>query len=121
MERRVLVGSLFAFLPQGSAEAVRLRTCFDNVCLIGEPVEHGLAEPGIGKDLRPLGERQAGGHDQRGTFTSFGDDLEQELGPDLGPSQVVLSTKPTSRTRSDSAASMLIACILQRQSTRRAW
>src|SRR5664280_3633968 len=56
-ERWRLYGSLFAFLPQGSAKAVRLRTCFDNVRLIGQPVEHGLAEPGIGKDLRPLGER----------------------------------------------------------------
>jgi hypothetical protein len=34
-------------LPQSSTEAVGLRTCPDDVCL-GEPIEHGLAEPGVG-------------------------------------------------------------------------
>jgi hypothetical protein len=57
MEWRFLRGLLLAFLAQGSTKAIRLRTCFDNVSLIGEPVEHGLAEPSIGKDLRPFGER----------------------------------------------------------------
>ena len=84
MERRVLQRSLFAFLPQGSAKAVRLRTCFDNVGLIGEPVEHGLAEPGIGKDLWPFGEGQVGGHDNGRFLRPLGDDLEEQLGGNLG-------------------------------------
>ena len=56
-ERRRLHGSLFAFLSQGSAKAIRLRTGFDDVSLIGQPVEHGFAEPGIGKYLWPFGKR----------------------------------------------------------------
>jgi len=56
-ERRRLRGSLFAFLPQRSAQAVRLRAGLDDMSLIGQPIEHGLAEPGIGKDLWPFGKR----------------------------------------------------------------
>jgi hypothetical protein len=54
-QRRLLRGSLFSFLPQCSAKAIRLRAGLDDVSLIGQPVEHSLAEPCIGKDLRPFG------------------------------------------------------------------
>jgi len=50
------------------------------VRLVGEPVEHGLAEPGVGKDLRPLGEGQVGGDDHGGLFRPLGDDLEEQFG-----------------------------------------
>ena len=77
-ERSVaLRGSLFGFLPQCSAEAIRLRAGLDDVCLIGKPVKHGLAEPGVGEDLGPLGEGQVGGHDDGGLFRPLGDDLEE--------------------------------------------
>jgi hypothetical protein len=35
---------------------IRLRAGLDDVSLIGQPVEHGLAEPGIGK--RPVAIRK---------------------------------------------------------------
>jgi hypothetical protein len=37
---------------------VRLRTRLDDVCLVGEPVEHGLAEPCVGEELGQFREGQ---------------------------------------------------------------
>jgi hypothetical protein len=54
------------------------------VCLVGEPIEQGLAEPGVGEDLRPLGEGQVGGYDDGGLFGSLCDHLEEQLGGDFG-------------------------------------
>jgi hypothetical protein len=54
------------------------------VCLVGEPIEHGLAEPGVGEDLRPLGEGQVGCYDDRSLFGSLRDHLEEQLGSDFG-------------------------------------
>jgi hypothetical protein len=54
------------------------------VRLIGEPIEHSLAEPCVGEDLGPLGEGQVGGDDDGGLLGSLCDDLEQQLGSDLG-------------------------------------
>ncbi len=42
----------------------------------------------VRKHLRPLRERQIRGHDQAGAFGPFGDDLEQQLGADLGQRHV---------------------------------
>ena len=53
------------------------------MCLIGKPVEQGLAETGVGEDARPLGEGQVGGHDDSGFFRPFGDDLEEQFGGNL--------------------------------------
>ena len=52
--------------------------------LIGEPVEHGLAEPGIGEDLRPFRKRQVGGHNDGRFLRPLGDDLEEQFGGNLG-------------------------------------
>jgi hypothetical protein len=54
------------------------------VRLVGEPIEHCLAEPCVGEDLGPLGEGQVGGDDDGGLLGSLCDDLEQQLGGDLG-------------------------------------
>ena len=54
------------------------------MCLIGEPIEYSFAEPGVGEDLRPFREGQVGGHDDSGLFCSLGDDLEEQLGSELG-------------------------------------
>jgi hypothetical protein len=53
------------------------------VGLVGQAIEHGLAEPGDGEDLWPLGEGQVGGHDEGSPFGAFGDDLEEQLCGDL--------------------------------------
>ena len=47
---------------------------------LGEPVDDGGAESGVGEGLRPGGERLIGGDGDRGAFFSFGEDLEEELG-----------------------------------------
>jgi len=43
------------------------------VSLIGEPVKHSLAQPGVSEDLRPFRERQVGGHDYRSFFSALSD------------------------------------------------
>lgn len=48
--------------------------------LVGEPVEHGLAEPCVGEDLWPLREGQVGGDDNGCFFGSLGNDLEEQFG-----------------------------------------
>jgi hypothetical protein len=52
----VLLVERLLLLVACSTEAVGLGTCFDDVRLIGKTVEHRLAEPCVGKHLRPLGE-----------------------------------------------------------------
>src|ERR1039458_7436515 len=77
-------GLLFGLLPQGSTEAIRLRACLDDVCLIGEPIEHGLTEPGVGEDLGPLREGHVGGHYYGGRLSPLGDYLEEQFGCAFG-------------------------------------
>ena len=60
----------------------------DDVGAVGEPIDDGLGEPGVGEDLRPLAEGEVGGHDQRGAFVAFGEDLEDELGGAVGEGEV---------------------------------
>ena len=48
---------------------------------VGEAIDDGLREPGVGEHLCPLAEGQVGGHDQRAAFVAFGEDLEDELAP----------------------------------------
>src|SRR2546422_5431826 len=71
-------------LRQGAPEAEGLGAGLDDVGAVGDAVEQCLAEPGVGDDLGPLRERQVGRQDDRGPLGPLGDDLEQELGADLG-------------------------------------
>ena len=56
--------------------------------LVGELVEHSLAEPCVGEDLWPLGEGQVGGDDDRGFFGSLGDDLKEQLSCDFSQGDI---------------------------------
>ena len=66
------------------AESPGLGAGVDDVRLVGDPVDDGLGEPGVGEHFGPFSERQVGRGDQAAAFVAFGDDLEDELGGALG-------------------------------------
>ena len=70
------------------AEAPGLGAGVDDVGAVGEAVDDGLGQPGVGEDLGPLAERQVGGDDQRAAFVALGEDLEDELGGAVGQREV---------------------------------
>src|SRR5215210_3531031 len=70
------------------AEAPGLGAGVDDVRAVGEAVDDGLGEPGVGEYLGPLAERQVGGDDQAAAFVSFGEDLEDEFGGAVGQREV---------------------------------
>jgi hypothetical protein len=70
------------------AEAPALGAGVDDVCFVGDAVDDGLREPGVGEHLGPLAERQVGGGDQRSAFVALADDLEDEFGGTVGEGQV---------------------------------
>src|SRR5829696_8247482 len=67
-------------LLEAVAEAPGLGAGVDDVGAVGEAVDDGLGEPGVGEHLRPFAEREVGGDDQRAAFVALGEDLEDELG-----------------------------------------
>jgi hypothetical protein len=77
-----LAGSaLWRPLPgPGGAQPVALGARLDDVGPEGEAVDHGGGQAGIGEGLAPLAEAGVGGQGDGGSFLSFGDDLEQQLG-----------------------------------------
>ncbi len=55
---------------------------------MGEPVEGGPGEPLGAQNLGPVLEGQVRGHDQTGALVSGRDDVEEQLGADLGGGHV---------------------------------
>src|SRR4029077_10542524 len=70
------------------AEAPALVAGVDDVGAVGEPVDDGFREAGVGEDLGPLAECEVGGDDHRRTFVALRDDLEDELGGAFGEREV---------------------------------
>ena len=70
------------------AEAPGLGAGVDDVRAVGEAVNDGLGEAGVGEDLGPFAEGQVGGDDQRAAFVALGEDLEDELGGAVGQREV---------------------------------
>ena len=60
----------------------------DDVGAVGEPVDDGLGEAGVGEDPGPLAEGEVGGHDQAAAFVAFGEDLEDEFGGAVGEREI---------------------------------
>ena len=75
----------FSFLGFGnrSPEAIRFRSCLQNVSTVRDPIQQGLAEPRIRNHLGPLGEGQVRCHNHGGPLGAFGDHLKQKLRPDF--------------------------------------
>ena len=55
---------------------------------MGDAIDDGLGEAGVGEDLRPLPEREVGRDDQRRALVALGDDLEHELGGAFGQREI---------------------------------
>ena len=55
---------------------------------VGEAVDDGLREPGVGEHLCPFAEREVRGEDQRPAFVAFGEDLKDELGGTVGQREI---------------------------------
>jgi hypothetical protein len=75
-------------LGESVVEAPGLGAGVDDVGAVGEAVDDGFGEPGVGEDLRPFAEGEVGGHDQAAAFVAFGEDLEDELGGPVGQGKV---------------------------------
>ena len=52
--------------------------------MVGETIEEGSGKPFRAKDLGPLVEGQVGCHQDRSSFVSLAEYLEEQLGPGLG-------------------------------------
>src|SRR3954468_5499027 len=81
-------GSFAGALLEAVAEAPALGAGVDDVGLVGDAVNDGLGQAGVGEDLGPFAEREVGGDDQAAAFVAFGDDLKDELGGARGQGQV---------------------------------
>lgn len=77
--------------PQGRGAGL------DDVGTVGEPVDHGAAQPNIGKDRGPFAEGQMGAQDQRPALVALTQHLAPQLGIRLGQRE-----PSSSRTRSSS-------------------
>ena len=97
------------------AEAPGLGAGVDDVRAVGESVNHGLGEPGVGEDLGPLAEWQVGGDDQAAAFVAFGEDLEDELGGAVGQGEVAqfvnLCGYPHRSTYAETATMPNMSCV----------
>jgi hypothetical protein len=52
----------------------------DDVGLVGDAVDDGGGESWVDEGLGPFAERGVGGNGDSGSFLSFGEDLEEQLG-----------------------------------------
>ena len=48
--------------------------------VVNQPVDHGLCSHGVGKDLRPLLEREVGRNGNARAFVPLRDNLEENIG-----------------------------------------
>ena len=69
-------------------EAPAVVAGLDNVAVVRQPVEHGGCHFGVAEHLRPIGEGQIGGDQQRGIFVEFADQVEQQLAARLAERQI---------------------------------
>ena len=94
-------------LGEAVFEAPGFAAGVDDVGAVGEPVDDGFGEAGVGKDFRPFAEGEVGGHDQAAAFVAFGEDLEDEFGGSVGQGEVAefveLCGYPHSWTCADTA------------------
>ena len=51
---------------------------FDDVAMMRQAVQHGGGHLGVAEDLRPVGEGEVGGDQQRGVFVKLADQVEQQ-------------------------------------------
>jgi hypothetical protein len=69
-------------------EAPAIVASLDDVAVVGQPIEHGGCHFGVAEHLRPIGEGEVGGDQQRGVFVEFADQVEQQLAARLAERQI---------------------------------
>src|ERR1700687_1193490 len=66
--------------PSGAVlEAPAFVAGLDDVAMVGQSIEHGSGHLGVAEDLRPVGEGEVGGDQQRGVLVELADQVEQQL------------------------------------------
>src|SRR6266436_10380118 len=60
----------------------------DDVAVVCQPIEHGGGHFGVAEDLRPIGESEIGGDQQRRILIELADQVEQQLAAGLAERQV---------------------------------
>jgi hypothetical protein len=69
-------------------EAPGLGAGVDDVGFVGEAVDDGFREAGVGEDLCPFAEREVGRDYQAAAFVALGEDLEDEFGGTVGQFEI---------------------------------
>jgi hypothetical protein len=87
-------------------EAPAVVAGLDDVAVVGQPVEHGGCLLGVAEHLRPVGEGQIGGDQQRGAFIEFADQVKQQLAARLAERQIPEGLRQTFRAFAASAGSV---------------
>ena len=59
-----------------------------DIAVVGQPVEHGGCHFGVAEHLRPIGEGEIGGDQQRGVFVELADEMEKQLPAGLAEWQI---------------------------------
>ena len=59
-------------------EAVAVVAGFQDVAMVGEPVQQGRGHLGIAEDIGPFAEAQVGGDDDAGALLEFAQQVEQQ-------------------------------------------
>ena len=60
----------------------------DDVAVVGQPIEHGGCHFGVAEHLRPIGEGEIGGDEQRRVLVELADQVEQQLAAGLAERQI---------------------------------
>ena len=60
----------------------------DDVAVMGQAIEHGGGHLGVAEHLRPIGEGEVGGNQQRCVFVELADQMEQQLSAGLTERQI---------------------------------
>ena len=68
----------------GAIETIALAVHFQDMDMVGEAVQQSPGQTFRAEYLRPLIERQVGGHQDRAPLVALAEDFEQQLGAGLG-------------------------------------
>jgi hypothetical protein len=60
----------------------------DDIAVMGQPIQHGGGHLGVAEDLRPIGEGEVGGDQQRRVLIELADQMEQQLAAGLAERQI---------------------------------
>ena len=80
VQRERFLGAVF--------EAPAFVAGLDDLAVMGQAIEHGGGHFSVAEDLRPIGEGEVRGYDDRGVFVELADEMEQQLRAGLAERQI---------------------------------